>query len=48
MTHYLPIVVLVFAALLAVAFKEIKPSRHDSWKVKARIPVSPVEQRCPH
>jgi len=46
MTPYLPIVVLVVAALLAVGLKEIKAGgKAAQWKVKARQPVSPVEQK---
>ena len=44
--HYLPITVLTFAALLVVGFKLLKPhSKATRWAVKARLPVSPVEQQ---
>ena len=43
---YLPIVVLILAALIAVGFKLLKPrAKTTQWKVKARLPVSPVEQQ---
>jgi hypothetical protein len=42
--RYLAIIVLTFAALLAVGFKLMKPrTKKNRWAVKARPPVSPVE-----
>ena len=44
--HYLPIIALIFAVLLVVGFKLRKPStKANGWAVKARRPVSPVEQQ---
>jgi len=44
--RYLPIIVLIFGALAAVGFKLFKPrSKATGWAVKARLPVSPVEQQ---
>jgi hypothetical protein len=47
--HYLPIVVLILAALLAVGIKLSKSrSKTTRWAVKPRSPVSPVEQQLYH
>jgi hypothetical protein len=44
--RYLPIIVLIVAALLAIGFKLIKPrTKATRWAVKARLPVSSVEQQ---
>jgi Protein of unknown function (DUF2726) len=44
--HYLPIIALIFAVLLVVGFKLMKPhAKANRWAVKARLPVSPVEQQ---
>jgi hypothetical protein len=44
--HYLPIIALIFAGLLVVGFKLHKPrTKANGWAVKARSPVSPVEQQ---
>jgi hypothetical protein len=44
--RYLPIIVLIFAALLVVGLNSLKPrSKATRWAVKARLPVSPVEQQ---
>ena len=44
--RYLAIIVLTFAALLAVGFKLMKPrTKANRWAVKARLPVSPIEQQ---
>jgi hypothetical protein len=44
--RYLPFIVLTLAALLAVGFKLLKPrTKAIRWAVKARLPVSPVEQQ---
>jgi hypothetical protein len=44
--RYLPIIVLTFGALAVVYFKLFKPrSTATRWAVKARPPVSPVEQQ---
>ena len=44
--HYLPIVALIFAVLLAVGLNLLKPgTKATRWAVKARLPVSPVEQQ---
>jgi Protein of unknown function (DUF2726) len=47
--HYLPIIVLILAALLAVGIKLSKSrSKTTRWAVKARSPVSPIEQQLYH
>jgi hypothetical protein len=55
--HYLPIIALIFAALLVVGFKLLKPGtkllKPDTksthcWAVKARSPVSLAEQQLHH
>lgn len=44
--RYLAIIVLTFAALLVIGFKFLKPDKQATrWAVKARMPVSPVEQQ---
>jgi hypothetical protein len=44
--HYLPIIALIFGVLLVVGFKLMKPhAKENRWAVKARLPVSPVEQQ---
>jgi hypothetical protein len=44
--RYLPIIVLTIAALVVVGLKLIKPrTEANRWAVKARSPVSPVEQQ---
>jgi hypothetical protein len=44
--RYVPIIVLIFAAMVVVGFKLIKPrTKANRWSVKARSPVSPVEQQ---
>jgi hypothetical protein len=44
--HYLPIIALIFAVLLVVGFKLHKPrTKANGWAVKARSPVSAVEQQ---
>jgi hypothetical protein len=44
--RYLAIIVLTFAALLALGFKLMKPrTKANRWAVKARLPVSPTEQQ---
>jgi hypothetical protein len=44
--RYLPIIVLIFAALLVVGLNLLKPrSKATRWAVKARLLVSPVEQQ---
>jgi Protein of unknown function (DUF2726) len=44
--RYLPIIVLIFGALAVVGFKLFKPrAKATRWAVKARLPVSPVEQQ---
>jgi hypothetical protein len=44
--RYLAIIVLTFAALLVIGFKFLKPGKQATrWAVKARPPVSPVEQQ---
>jgi len=47
--RYLPIILLSFAALLAVGFKLLKPrTKAIRWAVTARAPVSTVEQQLFH
>jgi hypothetical protein len=44
--RYLPIIVLIFGALAVVYFKLFKRrSTTTRWAVKARLPISPVEQQ---
>jgi hypothetical protein len=44
--RYLPIIVLTFAALLVIGVKFLKPGKQATrWAVKARLPVSRVEQK---
>jgi hypothetical protein len=44
--RYVPIIALTIAALVVVGFKLIKPrTKVSRWAVKARLPVSPVEQQ---
>jgi hypothetical protein len=43
--HYLLVIALTFAVLLVVGFKLHKPRPKNGWAVKARSPVSPVEQQ---
>jgi hypothetical protein len=44
--RYLPIIVLTFAALAVLGFWLIKPrTKANRWAVRARSPVSPVEQQ---
>lgn len=44
--RYVPIIVLTFAAMVVVGFKLIKPrTKANRWSVRARSPVSPVEQQ---
>jgi hypothetical protein len=44
--RYLPIIALTIAALAVVGFRLIKPrTKANRWAVKARLPVSPVEQQ---
>jgi very-short-patch-repair endonuclease len=46
LSHLLPIIVLLFAALLVISFKFLKFNNQGTrWPVKARLPVSPVEQQ---
>jgi very-short-patch-repair endonuclease len=47
--RYVPIIVLIFAAMVVVGFKLIKPrTKANRWSVKARSPVSIVEQQLFH
>lgn len=46
LSHLLPIIVILFAALLVISFKSLKFNHQGTrWPVKARLPVSPVEQQ---
>ncbi len=46
LSHLLPITVLLFVALLVINFKFLKFNNQGArWPVKARLPISPVEQQ---